>query len=139
MGEEERRSSVPEQQSAPIIVTRKKRGHGGRHGGAWKVAYADFVTAMMALFVVLWLLSSSEEVQKAAGGYFQDPTGEGKLMGSTLAGVGEGILISQDDMSKLKETLEKVMKEVPEIQKIKSQIQITVLRERQSGANQQRP
>ena len=47
----------------------------GHHGGAWKVAYADFVTAMMALFIVLWLLSSSEEVKKAVGGYFNDPTG----------------------------------------------------------------
>ena len=43
----------------PIIIIKKKSGHGGHHGGAWKVAYADFVTAMMALFIVLWLLSSS--------------------------------------------------------------------------------
>ena len=44
----------------PIIVIKKKGGHGGHHGGAWKVAYADFVTAMMSLFIVLWLMSSSE-------------------------------------------------------------------------------
>jgi chemotaxis protein MotB len=43
----------------PIILIKKKSGHGGHHGGAWKVAYADFVTAMMALFIVLWLLSSA--------------------------------------------------------------------------------
>ena len=61
-----------------IIVKRKKKGHGGHHGGAWKVAFADFVTAMMALFIVLWLLSSSEQVKKAVGGYFSDPTGMGK-------------------------------------------------------------
>ncbi|MDQ6677275.1 MAG: chemotaxis protein MotB, partial [Acidobacteriota bacterium] len=40
----------------PIIIIKKKKSHGGHHGGAWKVAYADFVTAMMALFIVLWLL-----------------------------------------------------------------------------------
>ena len=44
----------------PIIIIKKSGGHGGHHGGAWKVAYADFVTAMMALFIVLWLLNSSK-------------------------------------------------------------------------------
>ncbi len=74
------------QPGAPvIIVVKKKRGHGGHHGGAWKVAYADFVTAMMALFIVLWLLASDEKVRKAVGGYFQDPTGKGNLMGTTLS------------------------------------------------------
>ena len=64
----------------PIIIKRKKGGH-AHHGGAWKVVYADFVTAMMALFIVLWLLSSSEQTKKAVGGYFQDPSGKGKQMG----------------------------------------------------------
>ena len=59
----------------PIIIIKKKGGHGGHHGGAWKVAYADFVTAMMALFIVLWLLNASKQVQEAVGGYFKDPTG----------------------------------------------------------------
>jgi len=40
----------------PVIVVKKKGGHGGHHGGAWKVAYADFVTAMMAFFLVMWLV-----------------------------------------------------------------------------------
>ena len=52
----------------PIVIIKKKDGHGGHHGGAWKVAYADFVTAMMALFIVLWLLNSSKQVQVAIGG-----------------------------------------------------------------------
>jgi chemotaxis protein MotB len=63
---------------APIIIKRKKAGHGGHHGGAWKVAYADFVTAMMALFIVLWLLNTSKQIQEAVGGYFKDPTGTSK-------------------------------------------------------------
>ena len=61
----------------PIIVIKKKGGHGGHHGGAWKVAYADFVTAMMSLFIVLWLMGSSEKVKRAVAGYFNDPKGTG--------------------------------------------------------------
>ena len=73
----------------PIIVIKKKGGHGGHHGGAWKVAYADFVTAMMALFIVLWLMNSSKQVQEAVGGYFKDPTGTSKMVGSNMHGAGE--------------------------------------------------
>ena len=45
----------------PIIIKRKKAGHGGAHGGAWKIAYADFVTAMMAFFLLMWLISSTSQ------------------------------------------------------------------------------
>ncbi|MGE0866499.1 MAG: flagellar motor protein MotB [Vicinamibacterales bacterium] len=59
---------------SPIIIIRKRRAHhGGHHGGAWKVAYADFVTAMMAFFLVLWLVSQSAEVKANVAGYFRDP------------------------------------------------------------------
>ncbi len=58
----------------PIIIKKvKKGGHGGHHGGAWKVAYADFVTAMMAFFIVMWILASSEQVKQQVAAYFQDP------------------------------------------------------------------
>ncbi len=57
-----------------IIVKKKKHGHGG-HGGAWKVAFADFVTAMMALFMVLWLVAQSPTTKSAVGAYFRDPLG----------------------------------------------------------------
>lgn len=60
----------------PIIII-KKGGHGdhGHHGGAWKVAYADFVTAMMALFMVLWLVGQSPKTRSTVGAYFRDPLG----------------------------------------------------------------
>jgi chemotaxis protein MotB len=60
---------------APIIIVRKHRGGhgGGHHGGAWKVAYADFVTAMMAFFLVMWLVGASPDVKKSIAGYFRDP------------------------------------------------------------------
>jgi chemotaxis protein MotB len=55
------------------IVVKKKKGHDGHHGGAWKVAYADFVTAMMALFIVLWIVGQNKQVKQAVAGYFNDP------------------------------------------------------------------
>jgi chemotaxis protein MotB len=67
--------SEEESNSQPVIVIKKKNGHGGHHGGAWKVAYADFVTAMMAFFLVMWLVNQSDIVKDAVQGYFQDPTG----------------------------------------------------------------
>jgi chemotaxis protein MotB len=59
----------------PKVIIKKAKGHhGGHHGGAWKVAYADFVTAMMALFLVLWLLGASNSQQKAViAHYFREP------------------------------------------------------------------
>jgi chemotaxis protein MotB len=60
----------------PIIIKRVKRFGGGHHGGAWKIAFADFATAMMAFFLVLWLLSNATPEQKIAiAGYFKDPIG----------------------------------------------------------------
>ena len=60
----------------PIIVKRIKKVAGGHHGGAWKIAFADFATAMMAFFLVMWLMTSATpEQKKAISGYFQDPIG----------------------------------------------------------------
>ncbi len=71
----------------PIIVKRIKKGHGGHHGGAWKVAFADFMTAMMAFFMVMWLVGQKPEVREAVGGYFRDP---GKFQREGAAGVLKG-------------------------------------------------
>ncbi len=110
----------------PIIIIKKKKSHGGHHGGAWKVAYADFVTAMMALFIVLWLLNTSDETKKAIGGYFQDPAGVGKQVGSAMAGTGEALSVAKDDMSKLKEKLSQAIKRAPEFKKLENQVQMIV-------------
>lgn len=110
-----------------IIVRRPKRHDGGRHGGAWKVAYADFVTAMMALFVVLWLLSSSEQVRKAIGGYFADPQGRAKDIGNGLRGAGsESLAVKKDDMNQLKKKLEDAIKSAAAVQKLREHVIITV-------------
>jgi chemotaxis protein MotB len=117
------------EKGTPIIIVKKEVGHGGHHGGAWKVAYADFVTAMMALFIVLWLMNSSKQVQEAVGGYFKDPTGTSKKVGSNMVGMGENFVLTRDDMPKLKEQLQKAMKQMTDFEKLKSHIEMTVTAE----------
>lgn len=116
----------------PIIVIKKKATHGGHHGGAWKVAYADFVTAMMALFIVLWLMGSSEKVRQSVAGYFNDPKGTAKLLGTTMSG--NGIQVTESDENKqrlqaLKEKLEKEIDSKKELHKLARQIEITITSE----------
>jgi chemotaxis protein MotB len=113
----------------PPIIIKKKVSHGGHHGGAWKVAYADFVTAMMALFIVLWLLNSSEKIQKAVGGYFKDPSGTADKAGSNMQGAGENFVLSKDNMEDLKEQLQKAIREVPNFDMLKNHIDMTVTNE----------
>lgn len=113
----------------PIIIVKKKGGHAGHHGGAWKVAYADFVTAMMALFIVLWLLNSSKQIQEAVGGYFKDPTGTSKKVGSNMQGAGENFVLTRDNMPKLKDQLQKAIMQVTDFEKLKNHIEMTVTTE----------
>ena len=133
----------------PIIVIRKKGGHGGHHGGAWKVAYADFVTAMMALFIVLWLTNTSKPIQVAISGYFKDPSGTGKQTGtsldgskprgsgldgskesgSNLAGSGENFQLTKQNMGKLKEQLQNSIRSITDLDKLKKNIEMTVTQE----------
>jgi chemotaxis protein MotB len=111
----------------PIIIIKKKGGdHGGHHGGAWKVAYADFVTAMMALFIVLWLMSADKEVQEAVSFYFNNPSGPGSMKGTAAAGVGHSIEIPKDDMKKLAEKIQQALMSVPNFRNLKDHVEITV-------------
>src|SRR5580658_3229430 len=110
----------------PIIIIRKKVYHVGHHGGAWKVAYADFVTAMMALFIVLWLLNSSVQVRKAISAYFQDPSGTGSHSGTASTGTGEAVSVGKDNMDQLKDKLEQALKKSPEFEKLKDYVQMSV-------------
>lgn len=61
-------------EKAPIIIKKINKGHAGAHGGAWKVAFADFMTAMMAFFLVMWLMGADEETKKAIANYFTTAT-----------------------------------------------------------------
>ena len=111
----------------PVIIVKKKGDHAGHHGGAWKVAYADFVTAMMSLFIVLWLMGSSEKVKRAVAGYFNDPRGTASLMGTTMTGTGETVtMATNDNLQRLKQKLEQEIKARKDLQKLSRQIEITI-------------
>lgn len=73
-----------------IRVVRKKRGHGAHHGGSWKVAYADFVTALMAFFLVMWIVGMDQNVKKAVEGYFSNPVGYKHGYGSGRSPISSG-------------------------------------------------
>jgi len=110
----------------PIVVIKKKISHGGHHGGAWKVAYADFVTAMMSLFIVLWLMNSTPQIKQSVAGYFNDPTSSGNETGTKILGSNESISIDQTNVEKLKEEIEKAILKQTDLTKLSKQIEITV-------------
>jgi chemotaxis protein MotB len=121
---------VAEGSEGPIIMLKKKAGHGGHHSGAWKVAYADFVTAMMALFIVLWLLSSSEKVKKAVGSYFSGSNRQRQADGQHDGRCwGRGLTLTKDDMNQLKQKLKQAMKTIPKFEQMKNNIELTITSE----------
>jgi chemotaxis protein MotB len=132
----------------PIIIIKKKSGHGGHHGGAWKVAYADFVTAMMALFLVLWILGLNQNVRQSIAAYFNNPTGVMKttIGGASKIGIGveesgthPSIIPTQPSKSDIdtqnlrfkqaKEKLEKIINNSSEFKKLSKNISITITSE----------
>jgi chemotaxis protein MotB len=111
----------------PIIVI-KKKGHGrhGHHGGAWKVAYADFVTAMMAFFLVMWIVAQSEEVKAGVAGYFRDP---GAFTEGGRGGQPMGMTDLEAARSALEQAAEKIrqaLEALPEFEDLKDQVEITL-------------
>jgi chemotaxis protein MotB len=142
-----------------IVIKRvkKKGGHEGHHGGAWKVAYADFVTAMMALFIVLWIVANNVTIRASVADYFRDPgamhkTSAGVLNGSntmrpfsdspplqapsnpnrTPLSDEKSSAAQQAEMEMLQKEGEKLLKAiaaVPDLAKFKDQIQITLTKE----------
>jgi len=113
-----------EKKEQPIIIKKGKGGHGGHHGGAWKVAYADFVTAMMAFFLVMWLVGQSDKVKENVGGYFRDPVKFGKGVAGVLsAEAGSRLKIGKnpDMRRKIEEEVKEALNQLGE--SIRSSIQ----------------
>lgn len=127
------------------IIRKKKVAHAGSHGGAWKVAYADFVTAMMSLFIVLWIVGQSKQVKSYVAQYFRDPgafhemTRSGALSGGmvpvhnpSMSKVGLPLSNQQSQFMMLKKEgvkLQQMISSMPEFKKFKNQIKITVGKE----------
>ena len=123
-----------------LVIKKKKRGHGGHHGGAWKVAYADFVTAMMALFMVLWIVGQSKQVREYVAQYFRDPgafhenskgggafDNQAIITGEKLK---EDLLKRQEE--KLKQMGSQIMSELkkePKLENLSKQIKIEIVKE----------
>ncbi|HEY3275499.1 MAG TPA: flagellar motor protein MotB [Syntrophorhabdaceae bacterium] len=136
---------MDEEHNAPVrIIIKKKRGHGGgHHGGAWKVAYADFVTAMMALFIVLWIVGQSAAVKQAISAYFKDPGVFTSTKGGLLSDAQKTAALppppvpfeaggAAAEMEKLKAeaaTIEKAISGTPEFKKFVDKIHLTVTEE----------
>ena len=108
-----------------ILIKKRRRSHGVHHGGAWKVAYADFVTAMMSLFIVLWLTSTSDTVRRSVAHYFNDPRGTSTMEGTNKNGSGHALPLDRNGMQKLKEQLLDAAQRMPNFDKLKDQVQIT--------------
>jgi len=94
-----------------------------RRSGAWKVAYADFVTALMALFIVLWLMSSSAVVKQSVSGYFKDPRGYTRNLGAGPANAGESLAAHAGQIQK---QLEEALRQMPEFQKLQNNVRFSV-------------
>ncbi|MBI5474550.1 MAG: OmpA family protein [Ignavibacteriae bacterium] len=101
------------QNDVPIIIKKKKGGGHGHHGGAWKVAYADFVTAMMALFIVLWIVGQSKQVKQYVANYFKDP---GAFFENTKGGgMFSGTSVTQTQQSVVEENLQRESKRLKQL------------------------
>jgi len=119
-------AAPPPDKPTIIVVKKKKGGHGGHHGGAWKVAYADFVTAMMALFIVLWLMNADPKVQEAVSAFFNNPHGPGNLKGTAAAGLGNAIHLPSNDMGQIADKVRQALMSTPDFSNLKDNIDISV-------------
>lgn len=124
-----------EEEPKPRRRVKKVKGHGGHHGGAWKVAYADFVTAMMALFLVLWLVSQADvELKQQIASYFRNPgvfdsTAGGILSQAKKVSKEPTTQTSKDNEQALfsvAQTLQKQFGTRPEFSRYKDRVQIDV-------------
>jgi chemotaxis protein MotB len=96
------------------------------HGGAWKVAYADFVTALMALFIVLWMMNTTHRVKASISGYFRDPRGYTQKLGAGPAAAGEGLPVDRRNMTEIRKQIERALERMPEFRKLRDHIQFSV-------------
>jgi chemotaxis protein MotB len=127
-----------------VIVVKKKARHQGSHGGSWKVAYADFVTAMMAFFLVMWILGMDPQVKDLIQGYFNNPAGfkKGASGGANVIGSGStplsldaqrlALLAREQQRRRFEEARAEIMARLEEtdgLDALKAQIEIVITEE----------
>lgn len=141
-------SAAPSEKKAPEIrIVKKKVVHGGHHGGAWKVAYADFVTAMMAFFLVMWIIGLSQAAKEAVSGYFKDPTGfmdavkggNAPFMVSDAVSNGKSgkdtpnaksdINSEKERLKKAKKSIEEMMSKTPAFKRLRQHVDVKLVNE----------
>ncbi len=149
---------MSDEEKYTIIKKVKKRGgHEAHHGGAWKVAYADFVTAMMALFIVLWIIANNVTIRDSVADYFRDPGAMHKTSSGVLSGASSMRPFQESapmkapsmpywtqpsnenagrpqpaEVEKLREEGDQLIKAIaalPDLARFKDQIQITITKE----------
>ena len=122
----EPQSNRPEPAAALLSSPRVRREFPRSHGGAWKVAYADFVTAMMALFIVLWMMNATDRVKASITGYFRDPRGYTQRLGAGPASAGEGLAVSRENVPGIQQHIEDALRRMPEFPRVRDHIQLSV-------------
>jgi len=130
-------------------IIKKVHGHGGHHGGSWKVAYADFVTAMMALFIVLWIMAQSQSIRENVAQYFKNPgilpgskgimetsglTGKIPTPGQSLDNQQPPPAPAEFDVEKAKleeamKHIEEIIAQLPDLKKLQEQIKLEITEE----------
>jgi chemotaxis protein MotB len=116
----------PEAPSGLLSSPRRRQIVQRSHGGAWKVAYADFVTAMMALFIVLWMMNASQRVKASVSGYFKDPRAYTQRLGAGPAAAGEGLAVDHRNVAGVQKEIEAALHRMPEFPKVKDHIQFSM-------------
>jgi len=116
----------PEPPSGLLSSPRARQAFSRSHGGAWKVAYADFVTAMMALFIVLWMMNSSQKVKASITGYFRDPKGYTQKLGAGPGAAGEGLPVDHRNVADVQRQIEQALRRMPEFSKVRDHILFSV-------------
>ncbi|MFQ3549861.1 MAG: flagellar motor protein MotB [Armatimonadota bacterium] len=122
-----------------IRIIKKANKHGGHHGGAWKVAYADFVTAMMAFFLVMWIVGLSQEIKTNVAEYFKDPIGFMEAVRSGRSPIQTPVpgdpkytevrVVQDSDVKRIeqvKHTIETMIANSPEFASLKDYIKIKI-------------
>lgn len=109
-----------------LMLPRTRRMFQKKHGGAWKVAYADFVTALMALFIVLWMMNSTARVKASVSGYFRDPRGYTQKLGAGPAAAGEGLAVDRGNVGDVEKQIQAALHRMPEFSRIRDNVQLSM-------------